>query len=77
MYVGTLIQKVETADGTECWMMSAEKYVKAAVENVEIQLAKSNYRLTSRCDISMDIIYHQSEDVTKEMNSEVLQEFRS
>ena len=42
MYVGTSIQKVETADGTECWMMSAEKYVKAAVENVELKLEKSN-----------------------------------
>ena len=34
MYLGALIQKVETADGTECWMMSAEKYDKASVENV-------------------------------------------
>ena len=31
MYLGASIQKVETADGTECWMMYAEKYVKAAV----------------------------------------------
>ena len=29
MYLGALIQKVETTDGTECWMVSAEKYVKA------------------------------------------------
>ena len=28
MYLGALIQKVETGDGTECWMMSAEKYVR-------------------------------------------------
>ena len=25
IYLGESIQKVETADGTECWMMSAEK----------------------------------------------------
>ena len=31
MYLGASIHKVETVDGTECWMMSAEKYVKAAV----------------------------------------------
>ena len=48
MYLGASIQKMETADGTECWMMSAEKYVKAAVENVEIKLSKSNCRLPSR-----------------------------
>ena len=44
MYLGASIQKVETADGTECCMMSAEKYVKAAVENVEINLSRSNCR---------------------------------
>ena len=25
MYLGASIQKVENVDGTECWMMSAEK----------------------------------------------------
>ena len=50
MYLGASIQKVKIADGTECWMMSAEKYVKAAMENVKIKLSKSNCRLTSRCD---------------------------
>ena len=34
MYLCASIQKVETAYVTECCMMSAEKYVKAAVENV-------------------------------------------
>ena len=32
LYLGASIHKVKTADGTECWMISAEKYVKAAVE---------------------------------------------
>ena len=34
MYLGASIQKVETSDGTECWMMSEDKYIKAAMENV-------------------------------------------
>ena len=34
MYLGVLIQKVETVNGMECWMMYAEQYVKASVENV-------------------------------------------
>ena len=42
MYLGASIQKVETADGTECQMMSAEKYVKADVENVKLKLTKRN-----------------------------------
>ena len=40
MYLGASIQKVETSDDTECWMMSADKYVKDAVENVELKLSK-------------------------------------
>ena len=31
MYLGALIQKGENADGTECWVVLAEKYVKADV----------------------------------------------
>ena len=31
MYLVASIHKVETADGTECWIMSAEKYVKASM----------------------------------------------
>ena len=54
-------------------MMSAEKYVKAAVENVNLKLAKINCRLTSHCDTHMATVYHPSDDVTKEMNVEVLQ----
>ena len=53
MYLGALIQKVETGDGTECRMMSADKYVKSAVENVELKIAKSNCRLPSCCDTPM------------------------
>ena len=48
MYLDVSIQKVETADGTKCWKMSAEKYVKAAAENVELKLAKSNCRIPYR-----------------------------
>ena len=62
MHLGASIQKVETADGTECWMMSAEKYVKASVDNVELKLSKRNCRLPSRCDTLMATTYHPSED---------------
>ena len=65
MYLGALMYKLETADDTECWMMSADKYAKASVEIVKLKLAKSNCRLPSRCDTHMDTTYHPSEDVTK------------
>ena len=65
MYLGASIKKVETADGTEFWIMYAEKYIKAAVDNFKIKLAKSNCRLTFCCDTPMATNYHPSEDVTK------------
>ena len=76
IYLGALIQKVETADGTECWIMSAEKYVKAAVENVKLKPEKSNCRLPPRCDTPMSTTYHTSEDVIKEMNAEGMQVYQ-
>ena len=65
MYLGALIQEVESADGTECWMMSSNKYVKAAMENIKLHLSKSNCRLPSRCNTPMASTYHLSEVVTK------------
>ena len=64
MYLGTLIQKVETVDGTKCWRMSADKYVTAAVDNIFLKLAKSNCRLPSSCDTPMVATYHKWPDGT-------------
>ena len=33
------IQTAETANGTTCWTMLSDKYVKASVENVELKLS--------------------------------------
>ena len=76
MYLVDSIHKVETADGTEFWMMSAEKYVNAAVDNLKLKLSKSNFRLPSRCNNPMATTYHPSEDVTKEMNAERLKVYQ-
>ena len=70
------MSELETADGTKCWAMSSEKYVKAAIENVEAILAKSDLRLTSRCDTPMSTSYHPSEDVTREMNTKGLHTYQ-
>ena len=70
MYLGASLSEPETADAKKFWTMSSEKYVKAAIENVEARLAKSDLRLTSRCDTPMSTGYHPSEYVTREMNAE-------
>ena len=64
MYLGASLSELDTADGTKCWTMSSEKYVKAAIENVEAILAKSDLRLPSRCDTPISTSYHPSKDIT-------------
>lgn len=47
-YVGAQLGTVDIG-GVEFWAMSAEKYVKSAVDNVETALAKRDNRLPSNC----------------------------
>ena len=69
MYLRASLSELETADGTKCWTMSSEKYVRASIENVEARLAKSDLSLPSRCDTPMSTSYHPSKYVTREMNA--------
>ena len=48
MYLGAALSVMED-DGVQGWCMTSDKYVKAAVENVEQELARVNQRLPSRC----------------------------
>ena len=48
------------------------KYVKAAIENLEYNLVKSDTNLP-KCCTPMSTRYHPSEDVTKELNVEGVQ----
>ena len=48
MYLGASLQRFETASGEKCWAMSPEKYIRAAVINVEERLSKSECRLPSK-----------------------------
>ena len=52
--------------------MSSEKYVKAAIDNLESNLGKSDMHLP-KCRTPMSASYHPSEDVTKELNVEGVQ----
>ena len=72
MYLGEFLSELKMANGTKCWTMSSGKYVKAAIDNVEARLAKSDLRLPSRYDTPMITNYHPSKDLTREMNSKGL-----
>ena len=69
VYLGATLSQVETETGTKCWPMSLEKYVKAAIENLESKLGKSDMHLP-KCRTPMSTSYHPSEDVKKELNME-------
>ena len=55
-------------NGQECWNMSSEQYVKAAIANVEAALDKSGQRLPSRATKPMQSGYRPELDVTAELN---------
>jgi hypothetical protein len=43
MYLGALLEQKVNADGTKCWTQSPEKYVRAAIENVEKKIGVLPY----------------------------------
>ena len=72
VYLGAKLSQVETEMGTKCWSMSSEKYVKAAIDNLESKLGKSDMHLP-KCRTPMSTRYHPNEDVTKELSVEGIQ----
>ena len=75
MYLGATLSIMED-DGIQGWCMSSDKYVKAAVENVEQELAKANQRLPSKCRTPMTVGYHPERDVSAELTPEGTQRYQ-
>ena len=76
MYLGGSIMKATTAEGTECWTMSSEKYVKTAIATVEENLSKSGLRLPTKCTTPFVTGYHPSDDTGKELDAAGTQYFQ-
>ena len=53
MYLGATLSVMED-NGVQGWCMTSDKYIKAAVENVELELSRVNQQLPSRCKTPMD-----------------------
>ena len=68
MYMGESLEQVEKKGGTKCWSMYSEKYVKAAVVNLEETLSKRDMQL-STSNSPMPTNYHPSKDVSKNINA--------
>ena len=75
MYLGATLSVMED-NGVQGWCMTSDKYVKAAVENVELELARVNQRLPSRCKTLMTIGYRPERDVSAEFTSVGVQRYQ-
>jgi hypothetical protein len=76
VYLGATIAKMTLADSKTCWTMSPEQYVKAAVSNVEEDLAKHGRRLPSKCVTPFLSNYAPWLEETPELKADGVQRFQ-
>ena len=66
MYLGATLSVMED-DGVQGWCMTSDKYIKAAVKNVEQELTRVNQQLPSKCKTPMTIGHCPERDVSAEL----------
>ena len=76
MYLGASLNQVNTPSGTKCWSMSSEKYVKAAIDNVEENLKKKNEKLPNKCPTPTTYKYRPEEDVSRHLEGDEITYFQ-
>jgi hypothetical protein len=76
VYLGATIAKMSLDNGETCWTMSPEQYVKAAVTNVEEDLAKHGKRLPSKCVTPFSCNYAPWLEETPELKADGVQRFQ-
>jgi Reverse transcriptase (RNA-dependent DNA polymerase) len=75
MYLGAQLGQM-FVDTSECWTMSAEKYVQASVKNVEEVLSKKGLRLPTKCYTPLPTEYRPELDTSAELKSDGIQYFQ-
>ena len=69
-YLGAKLQK-KPINGIQCWTITSQEYVKAAVKNVEEAIKKKGRKLpTSNIDTPMSATFSPEMDVTEELNDD-------
>jgi hypothetical protein len=76
VYLGATVAKTSLDNGQTCWTMSPEQYVKAAVTNVEEDLAKHGKRLPSKCVTPFSCNYAPWLEKTPELKADGVQRFQ-
>ena len=75
VYLGAQLNTM-TVDGFDGWTMSSKKYIKAAIDNVEEVLAKTNQRLPTRCGTPLKSGYRPEMDTSPELKQDGLQRYQ-
>ena len=76
MYLGDLIDQVNTDDGRRCWALLYEHNVKNAVITVEGKLQKEVRKLPGKCTSPMTPGYHHSLETSLELGSKDLRYYQ-
>ena len=76
VYLGATLAKMTLDDGKTCWTMSPEQYVKAAIANVEEDLAKHGRRLPSKCVTPFSSNYAPWLEESPELKADGVQRFQ-
>jgi hypothetical protein len=76
VYLGATLAKMTLDGGETCWTMSPEQYVKAAVTNVEEDLANQNRRLPPKCVTPFSSGYAPWMEVSPELKADGVQRFQ-
>jgi hypothetical protein len=76
VYLGATIAKMSLDNGEMCWTMSPEQYVKAAITNVEEDLAKHGKRLPSKYVTPFSCKYAPWLKETPELKADGVQRFQ-
>ena len=75
MYLGAELGRM-TMDGREAWYISSEKYVRAAIENIEKQLAENGRRLPVGCRTPLSYGYRPENDTSPELKAQGIQKYQ-
>jgi hypothetical protein len=66
MYLGSKLE-FQFFNGVKCWTMSSDKYINAAIENVETKLKLQDRSLPKKAETPMLSNYRPEEDMTAEL----------
>ena len=75
MYLGAQLRTMQV-EGNNGWLMSSEKYVKSAIQNIEETLQNTGQRLPSKYKTPLAYGYRPELDVTPELKADGLQQYQ-